>query len=229
MMDDLRQGMDEHDPFEGEQSDEAAVEGIDAAVIDRLAGYGHGPEADRSTIGDADAARDDSVAPAYEVDPAYEADVVSTLDLAVEDDHVVATVVEHSTDKDAPEVEHTASGPSEPGRRQRFTLRARRGTGTSQRRDRSKADKRAKKIIGLEIGASQIAVHRLSTTGLPSWSRSFESLSRRAWSCQARSVTQTLSARRSSGSSSSTSSRSEACGSAFRTTGSAFVSSRSKV
>ncbi len=198
MMDDLRPGMDERDSFEDEQLEEAAVEGIDAAVIDRLASYGHGSEADRSPmavdhpagdesfapeVGAVDEDSGDKVDPAYQADahaditseadvvsevvPAHELDVASPLNLAVEDDHAVEAVVEHPTDEDAPDVEHTTSGASEPEPRKRFGVRLRRSSGTSQRRERIKAEKRPRNLIGLEIGASQIAAAHVLNNGAP--------------------------------------------------------------
>ena len=105
------------------------------------------------------------------------------------DDPLEAPVMEHTEDFQEAEVasdpepadtfEPTAArGPSEPERTRRLALRRRDGTeGTAEpkqkrvkpkkdKKDKSK-DKREKKLIGLKIGASQIAAARIVNNGSP--------------------------------------------------------------
>jgi type IV pilus assembly protein PilM len=75
-------------------------------------------------------------------------------DPVTETDHPVTDAV----------AETIARGPSEPERRRRLAFR-RRGGGSSE--PRGAKDKREKKLVGLKIGASQIAAARIVNNGAP--------------------------------------------------------------
>ena len=143
-MDDLRHGTDEHDAFEDEQPEqpeEAEAESVDAAVIDRLAAYG----------------------------PRAEDEVPRTEDQvrAVAEDHAVEVVNGAETGPDEPEAATIAPGPSEPERRRRLMLRQRRERATEPRVPKEHKEKRSKKLVGLKIGASQIAAAQVVNNGAP--------------------------------------------------------------
>jgi len=82
---------------------------------------------------------------------------------AVEEDHAVEVVLEAESVPDASEAGTIAPGPSEPERRRRLALRQRRDTPSPGHAK----DKRPKRIVGLKIGASQIAAAQIVNNGAP--------------------------------------------------------------
>src|SRR5688572_23508723 len=65
-----------------------------------------------------------------------------------------------------PELEPTVSAPSEREQRRRFALK-RTGRESNPKKTKEKSDKREKRLIGLKIGASQIAAARVVNNGSP--------------------------------------------------------------
>ena len=138
-MDELRIGPGEVEPNEASEPEQE----IDAIVLDRLAAYGREVEPARAEDQD-QAAAEEQVQ-------------------AVGEDHAVEVVLEAESEPDESEAGTIASDSSEPERWRRLALR--------QRRDRPSArhakDKRPKRIIGLKIGASQIAAAQVVNNGAP--------------------------------------------------------------
>ena len=66
-----------------------------------------------------------------------------------------------------PEPEAVLSGPSEPERRRRLSLRRGDRAGATESRHQKSGDKREKRLVGLKIGASQIAAARVVNNGSP--------------------------------------------------------------
>lgn len=93
---------------------------------------------------------------------AYERD--EERDLAVEEGAAEAAL---ETGLDAAEAEMIAPGPSEPERRRRLALRQRRDAPSERRTKKTPKNKRAKKLVGLKIGASQIAAAQVVNNGAP--------------------------------------------------------------
>lgn len=140
-MDDLRHSTGEHDAFEDEQLGEAETEDVDAAVIDRLAAYGQRTEGEVTRTED---------------QPRADAE-----------DHAIEVMNEAEAGSDEPDAGTIASGPSEPERRRRLALRQRREKASEPRVTKEPKEKRAKKLVGLKIGASQIAAAQVVNNGAP--------------------------------------------------------------
>jgi len=138
-MDELQTGRGEEESNEASEPEE----GIDAIVLDRLAAYGREAEPERAEDQDRSGAEDQVH--------------------AVEEDHAVEVVLEAESEPDASEAGTITPGTSEPERWRRLALR--------QRRDPPSAlyakDKRPKRIVGLKIGASQIAAAQVVNNGAP--------------------------------------------------------------
>lgn len=76
-------------------------------------------------------------------------------------------VPEHDADADTFEVGTIASGPSEPERRRRLALRQRREARAETGAGKRSKEKRAKNLVGLKIGASQVAAAQIVNNGAP--------------------------------------------------------------
>ena len=127
--------------IEDEESASAveAEEDIDALVLDRLAAYGH------------------------DIGPARH----ENQDLSVAQDHAVEAVLEADSELDGPEVDTIAPSPSEPERRRRLALRQRQDASPERGAKESSRGKHEKRIVGLKIGASQIAAAQIVNNGAP--------------------------------------------------------------
>jgi len=90
-----------------------------------------------------------------------EARVMETADPVTETADPVTETADPVTDATAVTIAH---GPSEPERRRRLSFRRRGGDGSESR---GAKDKREKKLVGLKIGASQIAAARIVNNGAP--------------------------------------------------------------
>jgi type IV pilus assembly protein PilM len=174
-MDELRP--DDYDapagpPFDDEEPDV----GIEPDVIDRLAAYGHvseveperdfaavtsGPDDSRPELAVESDARGDQAPYAAEERP-----IEPDPEVRREPASVVPEVVEH----DELAVESTGPDPADPAtvaviaEQRRFGRRRDRG-GASRRQ--KEHDKRSKKLVGLKIGASQIAAAQIENNGVP--------------------------------------------------------------
>lgn len=161
-MDDLRHGtgqdgLDDAREFERDMDFE---QDIDAVVLDRLAAYGHSLELGEDEPDDRASAVDEAPAPE---DPAVD----ETQDFAVEEDHAVEVVLEAESEPDASEAGTIAPGPSGPERRRRLAGRRRSDTPSAGRATKTSKDSRTKKLVGLKIGASQIAAAEIVNNGAP--------------------------------------------------------------
>ncbi|OFW54038.1 MAG: hypothetical protein A2146_00845 [Actinobacteria bacterium RBG_16_67_10] len=149
-------------------------EDIDALVLDRLAAYGHkaeledeaedeaehGDEAEREQSEDSDDAFEEAVA-------LEDPETDEAPDFAAEQEPAVEVVLEAEPEPGEPEVGTIAPGPSEPERRRRRALRDRSGTPSPRKGKKSSKDKKPKKLVGLKIGASQIAAAQIVNNGAP--------------------------------------------------------------
>lgn len=139
-MDDLRQGMDES-PLEDEQAEEA-YDDLQPHVLERVAAYGQDPA------------------------PALGEEEVSAVETPSEHEPrpIVQVVAEDESGPGfgRPEAETIAPAPSEPERRRRSRRRSDRGS-----EPRAPKEKRAKTLVGLKIGASQIAAAQVVNNGAP--------------------------------------------------------------
>lgn len=144
-MDDLRP--DAHD----EHQDEApAAEGADAPVADRLSAYGREPGGES----------------AQTHDPAVEARAGSAPEGPTPSPEPEEPAEPHQGE-DALEPGSIASGPSETEQRRRLALRRRRGASSAGGGKERTKDRRVKKLVGLKIGASQIAAAQIVNNGAP--------------------------------------------------------------
>jgi type IV pilus assembly protein PilM len=146
-MDELRPGHDEEET----QLHEPVETTIDADVIDRLAAYGQAAVEPELTS---------QATPTYEVEVEVEA-AQPVEELAVEEtgsDHVDPALSFFVPDDDVAE--------DEPRRFGRRTKEPKQPKQPKQRRSTEK-EKRAKKLVGLKIGASQIAAAQVVNNGAP--------------------------------------------------------------
>jgi type IV pilus assembly protein PilM len=163
-MDELRPGWNEEEEEPGDEDE--ADPSFDGAVIDRLAAYGHEPEPD----GDGE--------PASETDPALAASEVAAQEPEPEVVQVQEVeplpVMESQPEQVAPEafaVEPKGSDSMDPipaiveDEPRRF---GRRRDGVPKpKQSRERRDKRTKRLVGLKIGASQIAAAQVVNNGVP--------------------------------------------------------------
>lgn len=142
-MDDLRPEIEDEESASAVEPEEET----DAHVLDRLAHYGH----------DIGPAREESQ------------DLSVELDHAVDQDHAVEVVLEADSEPDAPEAGTIAPGPSEPERRRRLAGRRQSDAPPEEKTKKTKSskDKREKRLVGLKIGASQIAAAQIVNNGAP--------------------------------------------------------------
>ncbi|MBM2821834.1 MAG: FtsA protein [Thermoleophilia bacterium] len=166
MMDDPRheteeEERDEMGAFESQSGPEPESEqDVDAVVLDRLAAYGHSLELRHVQPEDSDSAVEEIPAPeALAVDEAQ--------DFAVEEDPAVEVVLEAESEPDASEAGTIAPGPSEPERRRRLGGRRRSDTPSARRGTKTSKDSKTKRLVGLKIGASQIAAAEIVNNGAP--------------------------------------------------------------
>jgi type IV pilus assembly protein PilM len=184
MMDDLRHGTDE-EPSEADEYESEPE--IDAVVLDRLTAYTRGsdrvrPEADDHAAGEAqdqvvETHQDHAVeevpaqAVAEDRDHAVEEDrsIGAVADHPAAEDHALEVVLEAEAEPDVPEAGTIAPGPSQPERRRRQAGRRRSDAPPEERTKKRKSskDKREKKLVGLKIGASQIAAAHIVNNGAP--------------------------------------------------------------
>jgi type IV pilus assembly protein PilM len=155
-MDDVRHGPSE----EIDESRDPEPE-IDAAVLGRLAAYGHGVVDDNASD-----PRDDEVAE-EPVGPRTDTEEAETQIHAVEQDHAVEVVLEAEPEPDASEAGTSAPGPSDMDGVGRLKLRRRSGAPAARKAKKGKRDKSPKKLVGLKIGASQIAAAQIANNGAP--------------------------------------------------------------
>jgi type IV pilus assembly protein PilM len=164
-MDELRPGSYEED----ECGDEGEVDSsFDGAVIDRLAAYGHEPEAEP---GGGPEPEPDPTSPASNVEVAArqpDLEVVHAQEVEPE------LRMESQPEPIAPEpfaVEQQGSDSTDPtpaiveDEPRRFGRRG--GGDTKPKQEKERRDKRTKRVIGLKIGASQIAAAQVVNNGVP--------------------------------------------------------------
>jgi type IV pilus assembly protein PilM len=175
MMDELRP--EDYDAPAHAFDDEDPDAGIEPDVIDRLAAYGHGsaggPERDSAALMST-GPHDPRPEPAGEWKPrvdqasyaAHERPIEPDPEAQLEQDPVAPDDVEH----DELAVESTGPDPADPApvavvaEQHRFGRRRNRG---APRRQPKEHDKRTKKLVGLKIGASQIAAAQIENNGAP--------------------------------------------------------------
>ena len=162
-MDELRHGLDEHARDEAESAlAEAAGTTPDewAAVADRLSAYGElesanvddEPDQERGHLA---AAEPEETTSAAEEIPAADADMVASAVVAAPD--------------------RSEDAPQHGGRRRSFRRRSASSDSSGERKSERevksrrapKKDKKARKLVGLKIGASQIAAARIENNGAP--------------------------------------------------------------
>ncbi|HLG08042.1 MAG TPA: type IV pilus assembly protein PilM [Gaiellaceae bacterium] len=182
-MDDLPHGTDE-EPSEAHEYESEPE--IDAVVLDPLAAYTRGiepvrPEGDDHAVAEAQ----DQIVETHQ-DPAVEEVPVQTVaedrDHAVEEDHSIGVedhpaaedhaleaVLEAEVEPDMPEAGTMAPGPSRQERRRRLAGRRQSDAPPEKKTKKTKSskDKREKKLVGLKIGASQIAAAHIVNNGAP--------------------------------------------------------------
>ena len=183
-MDDLRHGTDDEP---GEAHDYEPEPDIDAVVLDRLAAYTRGIEPVRPEDDGHPVAEDRDHAVETHQDHAVEEVPVQTVaedrDHAVEqdrsigavedhpaaEDHALEGVLEVEAEPDVPEGGTIAPGPSLTERRRRLAGRRRSDPPLEEKTKKTKSskDKREKKLVGLKIGASQIAAAHIVNNGAP--------------------------------------------------------------
>lgn len=139
---------------------------IDALVLDRLSAYGHRVELDDEHEREDEQPEnsDDALEAAV---AAEDPEVDERPDFAVEEEPAVEVVLEAEPEPGEPEAGTIAPGPSEPERRRRRALRARGGTPSPRQGQKGSKDKKPKKLVGLKIGASQIAAAEIVNNGAP--------------------------------------------------------------
>ena len=147
--------------LEPEPDDEA----IDAVVLDRLAAYGHTSELEQPE--ETDDATVEVVELVETLVSRTETPIVDEVGV-VEESHAVEVVLEAQPEPDEPEVGTIAAGPSEPEWRRRLALRHRRDSSSARQSTKiSKTSKGPKMLVGLKIGASQIAAAQIVNNGAP--------------------------------------------------------------
>jgi type IV pilus assembly protein PilM len=161
-MDELRPGW-----YEEERGDEDEVDpSIDGAVIDRLAAYGHEPEGER------DRGPEPAAAPALppaEVEvapqePEPEPEVVQVQDVEPE----LELVLESEPEPFAVEPQGSDSTDPAPAIVEDVPRRFGRQRGVPKpKQAKERRDKRTKRLVGLKIGASQIAAAQVVNNGVP--------------------------------------------------------------
>jgi type IV pilus assembly protein PilM len=180
MMDDLRHGMgeepvEEESPVEPEATEPEPTEHAHPPVFDRLSAYGQravptygqhealddAASADSDTGTDADAPDEE---PHGSVEAFAEEETEQ--DDAVEHEPEQDDAAEHEHEPEPEPVAQTIARPPSETERMRRRLAVRRGRGADSGTKPAK-DKRAKKLVGLKIGASQIAAARVVNNGAP--------------------------------------------------------------
>jgi type IV pilus assembly protein PilM len=169
-MDDLRHstGGPERDAEEAERT--AADQ--QPPVPDRLSAYGHQPEPasavhEDRTVGLVRQGERAQVVEHVELsqqDEASEQEAAVEREATVEQDHAVEVAYEAEPDAEAPTVVTIAPGPSDGERRRRLALRQRRDPAAESQATK---EKRPRKLVGLKIGASQIAAAQVVNNGAP--------------------------------------------------------------
>jgi len=160
--------MDEfsHHEYDAEPAyveDEAPEASIEPDVIDRLAAYGHAPEPEPEPETAYEPAR--SVTPQAELQPELahvsEPEIVQEPELS--SDPVLEPEPYPAVAEDQVAKELVAEEAPPAGRR----FGRRRDTDSKPRKEKANRDKRAKKLVGLKIGASQIAAAQIVNNGSP--------------------------------------------------------------
>ena len=133
---------------------------LDAVVLDRLAAYGHKiePEPEQS----------ENSTSVVEVIPAPEhREADEAQDFILVEDPAVEVVLEAESEPDGSEAVSIAPGPSEPEQRRRLGGRRRSDTPPAGHAKKTSRDKKPKRLVGLKIGASQIAAAEIVNNGAP--------------------------------------------------------------
>jgi type IV pilus assembly protein PilM len=172
MMDELRHGMgDEH--VEETPADPERTEHAHPPVFDRLSAYGQQPpspeehedddenEPPDEAVSSEIEARSFDIEPRDEVESAHE-EPEAAFEAAAGGDVEPDDTVELESEE--PVSQTIARPPSEKERQRRLALRRGRQEGSATK---SAKDKRLKKLVGLKIGASQIAAARVVNNGAP--------------------------------------------------------------
>ena len=133
-------------------------EDIDALVLDRLAAYGHSIGSTHEDSKDASVDHDHAVEAVLEADSEPDAPEAGTIAPGPSD-----------SEPDAPEAGTIAPGPSGPERRRRLAGRRQSDAPREEKTKKTKSskDKREKRLVGLKIGASQIAAAQIVNNGAP--------------------------------------------------------------
>jgi type IV pilus assembly protein PilM len=161
MMDELRHGMDDEHIEEETPAETGPTEHVHPPVFDRLSAYGRGSE----PTPEEDETPEETPSPGGEMHD--EVDVGSEepeveLEAAAEDETEHDRLVEDESEE--PVAQTIARPPSETERQRRLALRR----GREGRSETTPGkDKRLKKVVGLKIGASQIAAARVVDNGAP--------------------------------------------------------------
>ena len=168
---------------DGDGERDVAGERDSVAELDDAVEPDHSAEVDVRVEGDSDFENDDAVESddassehaiesddasgehAVESDDAFETEYAAENEGVGVEDSAVEIVAE--SEADVPEAGTIASGPSERERRRRRSLRNRRDTQSEPRAKKPAKDNKAKKLVGLKIGASQIAAAHVVNNGAP--------------------------------------------------------------
>jgi type IV pilus assembly protein PilM len=169
MMDDLRHGMGEEPVEEQPSVEPEPTEHAHPPVFDRLSAYGQSPAfpygrdetPDDAASPDSDTG-DDAEIPDEE--PHHSAEAFAEEETELGDAAEDAVEDDAAEDESEPIAQTIARPPSEKERQRRLALRRGRGSGSGTKPDK---DKRVKKLVGLKIGASQIAAARVVNNGAP--------------------------------------------------------------